>query len=117
AVASRPEDRVAWEDYLSPRNAGEVNVNTAPLEVLMSLADKLDRRLVEDIAARRARTPFKREAEVKEVPGVSQELYNEIGDRLTVKSSRFVIRSRSELHGTASSVVAEVERSGSTTRL
>jgi general secretion pathway protein K len=118
ALAARPEDRVQWEEYLSARPADEVNVNTAPLQVLLSLSDKLDRRLGEAILTQRSRRSFQRVQDLKtSVPGMEQMIYNELFDRLRVSSSRFRITSRAELRGTTSTVVAEVERDGSSTRL
>jgi general secretion pathway protein K len=118
AVAARPEDRVAWEEYLSARPSDEVNLNTAPLPVLLSLSEKLDRRLGEAIVAQRSRKSFRRVQDLKTgVPGMDQMIYNEVFDRLRVSSGRFRITSRAELRDTASTVVAEVERDGSSTRL
>jgi general secretion pathway protein K len=117
ATARRPQDRVRWEEYLSVRPGGEVNLNTAPLPVLMSLSERIDRALAERIAQRRARSVFRRVRDLREVPGVSQELYNEVFDRVSVASDRFWIRSRAELGETRTTVVAGVVREASSTRL
>ncbi len=107
----------AWDEYLSPRPAGEVNVNTASVEVLASLAEDLDLQVARAVAVRRRSRPFNRIVELKEVPGVTQEIYNEIFDRVKVASKRFRIESRARVAGSEMLVIAEVERSGGETSL
>jgi general secretion pathway protein K len=122
ALASRGEDQPEWERFLSTRQAGdsegEVNVNTAPPEVLLALSDKLTRQLVSTLVERRTRKPFQRPSDLHDVPGMSNETYNDfVDERIKTSSSRFTIRSTAALQGAESTVVAEVDRSGSNTKL
>jgi type II secretory pathway component PulK len=100
--------------------AGSVNVNTAPVEVLLSLADEMSPGVAEAIVAARS-TPgadgmpqaFKAVEEVRKVAGVSAPVYDAISSQLTVKSSTFEIRVRSRVGNLEKAWSYVVRRTGS----
>jgi len=53
-----------------------VNINTAPLAVISTLIPDMDPQLAEEIVASRDAEPFKTAAEIKEVPGFPDEMFN-----------------------------------------
>jgi general secretion pathway protein K len=117
ALAGSGRAQPEWERLLSTRPAVEVNVNTAPPAVLRALSEKMSRQVVSRLLERRTQKALRRISDLHEVPGLNNETYNEIFDRLTVSSSRFRIASTAERHGAVATIVAEVERNGSSTRL
>ena len=69
-----------------------MNVNTAPVEVLQSLDEDMDRSLAEAVVERRIEDPFTSVGEVGEVAGMEEEVFQRIQPLLTVKTSVFGIR-------------------------
>jgi len=83
-------------------SAPKVNVNTAPLEVLISLDDDLSEEIARSIIRHREtrRTDgsfqiFKSPADLKNVNGVSDELFQAISSKIDVKGSVYEIYIRS----------------------
>lgn len=95
---------------------GKVNVNTAPAEVLESLDQDLDRTLAEAILDQRVDEPFASVEEVKEVPGMEEEVFERIQPLLTVKTSLFRIQSKAQWDEATCRMDAVVERSEDTLR-
>lgn len=83
---------------------GLVNINTAPVEVIMALADGVSRELAAKVIEYRARIPFADRSGIMKVPG-----FETIGfamqDKITVQSRVFRIYSRA----TANKAVRVVE--------
>ncbi len=95
-----------------------VNVNTAPPEILESLSDKMTAPLAEGIVEFRSRAganglpqPYHRPDDVKQAPGMTDEVYASIADRLTVKAETFEIKVRSSVGNVEKSWVYVVRRS------
>jgi general secretion pathway protein K len=94
----------AWPPSLPQGvTAGQVNVNTAPAEVLQALAEEMTSGAAEAIVAWRAAPgpdgkpqSFQKVEDVKKVPGVTGPIYDAIAPQLTVKASTFEIRVRSQ---------------------
>lgn len=91
---------------------GKVNINTAPVEVLMSLTPKgmggvdyiIDRDLAEEIVSVRSDAPFQTTNELKErVADFHEDLYNQVLSLIDVNSSYF-----------SAVITGETERSSST---
>ncbi|UCG37754.1 MAG: type II secretion system minor pseudopilin GspK [bacterium] len=108
-------------DYLTvhgSRKPGDrfrrVNLNTAPVEVLMALHPDVDRRLAEEIVASRAEEPFKNPAEIKDIPGgPSEEFYsNELAHLVDVSSSHFSARITGETPSASSRAYGVFSRQG-----
>jgi type II secretory pathway component PulK len=99
--------------------AGAINVNTASSEVLQSLADEMTPTMAAAImAARSAPGPdglaqgFKTLEDLKKVSGLSGAAYDAIAPQLTVKSSTFEIRVKSQIGTLEKSWVFIVRRGG-----
>lgn len=82
--------------------AGAVNVNTAPLEVLASLSEKMTLPLAEEIVKHRSLPTaqggfqdFQKVEDLKQVPGMNEEIYGSISAVAVVRSATFEIRVRS----------------------
>lgn len=72
---------------------GVVNVNTAPVEVLMCLP-RMDRPLAQAIVAHRwGNGFFAHEAALLDVPGMTREILKELSPRIAMRSETFRIRS------------------------
>ena len=89
--------------------SGQINVNTAPVEVLQTLDDDMTPQLASEIAAHRMRRAadgspdhFKAVGDLANVQGMTQKLLSVITSRCTVKSPAFEIR--------VTSAVAAVEK-------
>lgn len=83
--------------------APQINVNTAPSEILQSLSDGMTPGIAEAIVARRSeQTPegrprhFQTTAELAEITAIPREVLAEITPQVSVRSSTFEIRVRSQ---------------------
>jgi len=85
------EDRPGLYQFITVFTDGKVNVNTAPIPVLMSLHEEIDEALARRIAERRKEKPFKRLKDLLLVEGVSLDLLYRLEDLAKVKSSVFRI--------------------------
>ncbi|MBI4774925.1 MAG: type II secretion system minor pseudopilin GspK [Deltaproteobacteria bacterium] len=98
--------------FLTLHNDGRININTASAEVLRSLDDAIDGALALEIVSFRESEPFKTKRDLKNVPGMTDQLYARILSRITVQSNHFSIRIRAG-QGTANvNLSAVVKRSG-----
>jgi len=95
---------------------GGVNVNTAPAEVLESLDPDLDWNLAQAVLDQRMDEPFLSVEEVKEVPGMEEEVLERVRPLLTVKTSLFRIRSEARWDEVVCRIDAVVERNEDTLR-
>lgn len=96
---------------------GRINVNTAPPEVLQSLDEELDRSLAESMVFRRTDEPFESVSEVKEVPGMDEEVFERVQGLLTVNSSLFGILFEGRWDETVCRIHAVAERTEKGVRL
>jgi general secretion pathway protein K len=78
-------------DFITIYSDGKININTAPVEVLQSLSERMDRNLARAIAEYRTEEDFLGPEDLRKVPGMTEELYNEIKEQLSVKSTAFSI--------------------------
>jgi type II secretory pathway component PulK len=105
--------------YLTCFGDGKININTAPPAVLYALEKDFDEAVVERIARHRGGfygepgeyTPFKDPQELKAIEGVIvkevvdgrprvvRDLYEQVRDRITVKSSCFSVRMEATVSG------------------
>ncbi len=69
--------------------AGTVNINTAPIPVLMSLDDAVTRELAERIVEYRSVEPFKAPSDIVKVAGFEGALGQSLQGRIAVKASNF----------------------------
>ncbi|MFC1634997.1 type II secretion system minor pseudopilin GspK [Planctomycetota bacterium] len=76
-------DRVS--DYLTVYGDGEININYASTFVLRSLSEEMDLALAQLIVDRRKQEPFESVAELRDLPGMTERIYNTIRRSTTVK--------------------------------
>jgi len=91
-----------------------VNINTAPMEVLMALAPEIDERLGQEILESRLDLPFESPAEIKDVPGFpGDEFYsNELAGLIDVASSHFAATITGETMVASARVYGVFQRKG-----
>ncbi len=96
---STPQTRkIRIEDYLTVYSDGMVNINTASVEVLMSLDEAIDRSVAASILEHREKEDYKNTGDLRRVAGIKDEIYNRIRDAITVKSSVFSIEMEGVYH-------------------
>ena len=76
-------DRI--RDYLTVYGDGKINVNCAPKLVLESLSENMDAALAQLIIDRRKFKPFESIAELRDIPGMTDGLYQAISKVTTVE--------------------------------
>jgi general secretion pathway protein K len=103
-------------DYLTIYSDGKVNVNTASKEVLECLSESIDGAIAEAIIEYRKEENFTSINDLRKVPGMSDEVFAEIRDWITVKSSSFSIEFNVNCNGATSVVKTFVVREGGKTR-
>ncbi len=96
---------------------GVVNVNTAAIEVLLSLSDKMSASVGQGIVAyRTTRKPdgslqsFESAEDLKKVNGMTEDLFNDLKSQGTVQSTHFEIRVRSTVGHVSKSWLYVVRR-------
>jgi len=103
-------------DYLTLYSDGKVNINTAPSEVLQSLGESMDAALAEAIIEFRRDEDFMSIEDLRNVPGMSDEVFAEMRDWITVKSSSFSMEFNVHCNGAVAGIRAYVAREGDKTR-
>lgn len=104
-----------------------VNLNTAPIQVIASLIPDMTLELAEEIAASRDGEPFNSAAEIKDVPGFPDEMYNEnvagfpddisLAVLIDVSSSYFSARITGETTAASSRAYGVFQRKGQSVEL
>lgn len=97
---------------------GKINVNTAPVEVLESLADDMTPQIAQAIVDKRTgQTPeggyehFTKPQDLLQVSGMTQPLYQLIAPQVSVKAGAFEIHVKSESNGVSKKWIYVVARS------
>ena len=85
--------------FLTLYSDGKVNINTASVEVLASLSDKIDNVTAQAIIDYRQKNPFQeiKYDDIKSLPGMTLEIFNDIKDQCDVKSSSFSLRAEGQV--------------------
>ncbi len=78
--------------YITIRGCGKIDINSAPTKVLKSMSDKIFEDVVEEIIARRNLEPFSSICQLKEVPGITDEVFSTVSDRITVEPEEIFYR-------------------------
>ncbi|WKZ32654.1 MAG: type II secretion system minor pseudopilin GspK [Thermodesulfobacteriota bacterium] len=100
-----PEVLSMLKPFVSPYNTdGLINVNTAPLEVLLALSDEMTEELARNLIKRRMERPFRDRSEIMKVPGFEEAGYG-LMDGIKVESRIFSVHSRA----TSGEVSREIE--------
>ncbi|NTV49398.1 MAG: type II secretion system minor pseudopilin GspK [Geobacteraceae bacterium] len=89
----------------------QININTAPKEVLVALDAGIDSGLAERILERRRLTPFKATGELSQVPGMESVATGLIG-KISVKGNLFKITSIARVKDSGRTVEAVVRLTG-----
>ena len=112
-----PEILERLRDVLTVAGDSRVNINAAPKRVIESLCEQMDPTLAEMIVQQRQMRPFKSVTEIKEVPGMPDNVYQAIRSRVTVDSKDRYYRVYSqadvgEHHGQIEAVLRRNTRAG-----
>jgi general secretion pathway protein K len=92
--------------------AAPVNINTAPLEVLVALHEQMDEDLGKRIIEYRRTTPFKNPAELSKVAGM-ESISTSLLTRITTKGNVYRIHSQARVGEVTRLIEAVVRTSGS----
>ncbi|MFN3740417.1 MAG: general secretion pathway protein GspK [Thermodesulfovibrionales bacterium] len=84
--------------YVTCYTDGRININTAPLEVLLTM-EGITEDIAEAIINYRIERPFERPEDLKNVPGISPGLYQSLQGRYTVKALIYGITIKAEQSG------------------
>jgi len=79
-----PEIFDRLRDYVTVYGDGKVNINYVPRRVIESLSEKMDPALARMIVGRRKIKPFDSVAELRDVPGMTDSIYNAIRKTVTI---------------------------------
>ncbi|HOV77084.1 MAG TPA: type II secretion system minor pseudopilin GspK [Sedimentisphaerales bacterium] len=80
-----PEAFHRLRPYLTCFGDGRINVNTAPKLVLQSLSEQMDGAVAQMILNQRRLKPFENVAQLRALPGMTDNLYRTIKDRICVR--------------------------------
>lgn len=79
------ETFVVMRDLLTATGGERINLNAAPKLVIESLSEQMDPALAQMIVQRRQVRPFETVAELREVPGMTDNIYQTLRDAVEVK--------------------------------
>jgi len=82
-----PEAVRRLRPYLTCVGDGKINVNTAPKLVIQALSERLDAALAQVILNQRERKPFEDVAQLRRLPGMTDNVYQDIKDAITVQAT------------------------------
>jgi general secretion pathway protein K len=111
-----PDEKKGLIHYLTIYNDGPININTASAEVLQSLSEGIDEYLAQAIIDYRQEEPLKaiQYDDIKHLPGMTMEIFNEIRDQCDVKSSTFSLRVEGQVRDIKKRILVVLNRSGKT---
>ena len=101
-----------WEDWMSVYSCGKVNINTAPVELLRCLDEKMTEPVVNEIDSLRRSSAFKDVNDLRNIAGFDEDLRHRVSKFLCVKSETFEVRAVVRSVPGTVRLVAIVERSG-----
>lgn len=102
-----PESWQRLRPFLTCVGDGKININAAPPLVIESLSERMDAALAQMIVRQRKLKPFAHTAELKNVPGMTDNLYQSIKDAITVRPAERYYRVTSQ--GTAAQRQCTIE--------
>jgi general secretion pathway protein K len=80
-----PEDFRRLRPFLTCVGDGKININAAPRLVIESLSEQIDPALAQMIVQQRKLKPFASPAELRNVPGMTDNVYQFIKDAITIR--------------------------------
>ncbi len=103
-------------DYITVYGDGKINVNCAPQLILESLSEKVDASLAKLIIDRRKFKPFESVAELRDLPGMTDSIYNSIKNVITVDqaSQHYHVTSQANVDHNVRAVTAILKRNEKT---
>ena len=110
------EDKPGLKDFVTIWSAG-ININTAGVEVLQCLSDKITEPVALDIIEYRQKNPFERTTDFLHVPDIDDMLFYQIEQRLIVKSNFFKINSIGRVKDHQRTVEAVISRQTGTVKV
>lgn len=107
-----PESFVVLRDLLTAAGTERVNINAAPKLVIESLCEQMDSALAQMIVQRRELKPFETIAELREVPGMTDNIFTALKDAVEVKpkDSYYRVRSRGQVEDRTREIEALLHR-------
>lgn len=107
-----PEAFAALRDLLTTTGSGRININAAPALVIESLSEHMDATLARMIVQRRQVKPFETVAELRDVPGMTDNIYMAVKDAVEVKPENpcYRVVSRGRVEDRTCEIEAVVQR-------
>ena len=78
-----PETYNKLRDYLTVYGDGRININSAPKLVIQSLSQNMDSAIAQMIINQRRTKPFESVEQIRQLPGMSESLYQQIYEFIT----------------------------------
>ena len=96
------------KDYITVRGDGKINVNWASKLIIQSLSENMDSVLAQMIIDRRKIQPFGSINELRDIPGMTDSIYQAIEKAITVKSTKqyYHVTSEGTVEGLSYTTVA-----------
>jgi len=98
--------------YLTCVGDGKININAAPKLVIQSLSEQMDGALAQVILNQRRLRPFENPAQLRSLPGMTDNIYQAIKDRISTrpKDRYYRVTSRASMADRKSAVEALLRR-------
>lgn len=111
-----PEIFDRLSDHVTVYGDGDININYASTLVLQSLSEEMDAALAQLIVDRRKMKPFESVAELRDLPGMTESIYNTVRRNATVESKNdfYHVISEGSVDRSSRTVVAILNRSKET---
>ena len=99
-------------DYITVKGDGKIDINSASQLVIESLSEKMDPALARMIVDRRRVKPFRHVTELRDVPGMTDNIYATISGIVTVGSGNcyYQVTSKGTFEGACCTIIAMLER-------
>jgi general secretion pathway protein K len=98
------------ESHLTLFGGERINVNTAGPEVLISLSSEMTREAASSLVEYRETAPFQQVTEVRDVPGLREEIYFSIRPFIDVKSNFYRVDSTAGVNDSAKRIQAVIQK-------
>ena len=108
-AGTQPGPRVDENQYLTVYSTGEVNINTAGTDVLMSLSSAITEGVAQEIVSYREARPFEKETDLRDLP-VVRDIFGDIQEIITTLSTNFLIVATARVNGVERCIRAHVQR-------
>ncbi|MGD2095454.1 MAG: type II secretion system minor pseudopilin GspK [Phycisphaerales bacterium] len=111
-----PEVFSRLRDYITVRGDGKININFASKYIIQSLSKNIDPALAQMIINRRRINPFGSVAELHDVPGMTDSIYQKIANNITVspKKQYYLVTSQGNFNDRSCTIVATLNRNKTT---